>query len=142
MTYGAHDALADVLVDLWDYDDLTTLLEDSDAISAGWPKDEQSYPVVVRVQPITETSGQERAGVRRQFRMQVSVVATESWRSEQVQPTYRMAEIMSAVADRLDKDLGPENLLPGNTASGSWQDVVGNRLALIQDWQIDSLDTS
>ena len=142
MTYGAHDALADVLSDLWEHDDLTDLLESEDAISAGWPRDEQTHGVVVRVQPITETSAQERAGVRRTFRMQVSVVATDEWRSNQVQPTYRMAEIMSEVAARLDKDLGPENLLPGETASGSWQDVEGNRLALLQDWQIESLDTN
>lgn len=136
MTYGAHNALKDVLGDLWEHEELTDLLEADDAISAGWPKDTQDYPVVVRVQPITETSDHHENSVTRTFRLQVSVVSTSDWRSDQTQPTYRMAEIMHKVAQRMDIGLEPENLLPEGTDSGSWQEVTGNRLALIQDWQI------
>jgi len=136
MTYGSHNALADVLNDLWDYQDLTNLLDSADAISAGWPKDEQSFPVVVRVQPITESSDHHENSVTRTFRLQVSVVATDSWRSDQTQPTYRMAEIMHKVAQRLDVGIDFENIHPEGTAGGSWQEVTGGRVALIQDWQI------
>ena len=139
MTYGAHNALADVITDLRDYTDLVDLLEDSSAIDEGWPRDKQDHPVVVRVQPITETSGHRGRQVSRTFRFQFSVVATDDWRKDQQAPTYRMAEIMHQVAERMDGGLSIDDVLPGETASGSWQEVSGNRLALIQDWQIESV---
>ncbi|QCC60757.1 hypothetical protein NP511_02100 [Natrinema thermotolerans] len=136
MTYGLHDALRDTVVDLRNYDDLVALLEDTSAIDEGWPKDPQEYPVVVRVQPVTETSNSQRefSTIERQFRLQVSVVAKDSWRSEQDAPTFRMAEIMAAVADRLDVAVDAPELLPSGTDSSSWTEVTGDRLALIQDW--------
>ncbi|GAB3669552.1 hypothetical protein [Halopiger thermotolerans] len=141
MTYGMHDALRDTIVDLRDHDDLVAVLEDSSAIDEGWPKDPQEDPVVVRVQPITETSSKQShkfATTQRQFRLQISVVATDAWRSEQDAPTYRMAEIMSHVADRMDVAVEAPGLLPEGTASSSWAEVTGDRLALIQDWQVSA----
>lgn len=136
MTYGLHDALRDTITDLRDHDELVALLEDAGAIDEGWPKDPQEAPVVVRVQPITEASNSQRefATVQRQFRLQVSVVATDGWRADQSAPTYRMAEIMAAVADRMDIAVDAPELLPEGTASSSWQEVTGDRLALMQDW--------
>ncbi|SFS63077.1 hypothetical protein [Halostagnicola kamekurae] len=136
MTYGMHDALRDTIVDLRAHDDLVALLEDPTAIDEGWPKDVQDHPVVVRVQPITEASNSQRefSTIQRQFRLQVSVVMTDTWRSEQSAPTYRMAEIMATVADRLDIAVDAPELLPEGTDSSSWSEVTGDRLALMQDW--------
>ncbi|WP_135827300.1 hypothetical protein [Halorussus halobius] len=139
MTYGLHDALVDVITDLRGHDALVSLLDAADtaeAVDEGWPKDEQEHPVVVRVQPVTETSTSQRefSTIQRQFRVQVAVVATDDWRSEQDAPTYRMAEIMAAVADRLDVAVDAPELLPGGTDSSSWTEVTGDRLALTQDW--------
>lgn len=136
MTYGMHDALRDTITDLRDHDDLVDLLEDSSVIEEGWPKDPQEDPVVVRVQPVTDTSSSQRefSTIERQFRLQVSVVATDSWRADQSAPTYRQAEIMAAVADRLDVAVDAPELLPGGTDSSSWEPVTGDRLALTQDW--------
>ncbi|ELZ12500.1 hypothetical protein C478_10501 [Natrinema thermotolerans DSM 11552] len=136
MTYGLHDALRDTIVDLRDHDELVTHLEDTSAIDEGWPKDPQEYPVVVRVQPVTETSNSQRefSTIQRQFRVQVAVVAKDSWRSDQDAPTYRIAEIMAAVADRLDVAVDAPELLPSGTDSSGWTEVTGDRLALTQDW--------
>ena len=139
MTYGLHNALQDTITDLRDHDDLVALLENSSAIDEGWPKDPQDHGVVVRVQPITETSSKAShkfATTQRQFRLQVSVVATDPWRDGQDAPTYRMAEIMAAVANRMDVAVDAPDLLPDGTASSSWNEVTGDRLALIQDWRV------
>ena len=138
MTHGPHDALRDVIVDLRDYPDLTNLLEDKTAITEGWPKDAQDYPAVVRVQPITESSSasHEHATIEKTYRMQVSVVVTQPWRDSQSAPTYRQAELMATVAERLDKAVEAPELMPDGTASSSWQDVSGDRVGLLQDWRI------
>ncbi|WP_435552753.1 hypothetical protein [Natrinema sp. CGMCC1.2065] len=136
MTYGMHDALRDTIVDLRDHNELVGHLKDTSAIDEGWPKDPQKYPVVVRVQPVTETSNSQRefSTIERQFRVQVAVIAKDAWRSEQDAPTFRMAEIMAAVADRLDVAVDAPELLPSGTDSSSWTEVTGDRLALTQDW--------
>jgi len=139
MTYGAHDILRDVIVDLRDYPELTDLLEDRTAITEGWPRDSQRYGVVIRVQPITETSSREFGQIERTFRLQFAVVATDEWRSDRQNPTYDMAKIMTHVSDRLDGGLSIDDVLPGETASGSWQEVEGGRIALIQDWRQTSI---
>ena len=161
MSYGMHHALRDVIKDLRDYRPLLQALTDKEIIAygdsygryyggtdtsdikrqitEGWPRDEQSEPIVVRVQPITETSGHRGMAVSRQFRLQFSVVATQEWRDDQLAPTYEQARIMSLVADRMDGGLSIDDVLPGETASGSWQEVTGDRLALIQDWQVESV---
>lgn len=136
MSYGSHDALADVLNDLWDYQELTDLVESSDAIGAGWPSNEQSYPLVIRLQPVTETSSQIGPNIEKQFRFQVSVIVTDGWRERHTQPTYSMLEVMEAVADRLNVSSTINGADPGEIASGSWEEVNGNRLANIQDWRI------
>lgn len=138
MTYGLHNALQDAITDLKGHDELVALLEDTSAIDEGWPRDEQDHPVVVRVQPITEASNTQReyATVERTFRLQVSVVAMDDWRQDQDASTFRMCEIMAAVADRMDIAVDAPELLPEGTASSTWQEVTGERLALIQDWQV------
>lgn len=139
MSYGAHDALVDVVTDLRNHQPLVDLLESSDAITEGWPRDEQEHPVVVRVQPVTETSSHRGIEISRTFRFQFSVVATDSWLTNRSAPTYRMSEIMHEVSQRMDGGLSIDDVLPGETASGSWEDVSGDRRALIQDWQIESV---
>lgn len=141
MTYGMHDALRDTIVDLRGYGDLTALLKDETAITEGWPADPQTYPVELKVQPVTDNSQHSHNATRRTFRIQFSVVAELEWRESQQSPTYRMAEIMAAVADRLDVAADVPNMLPEGTESGSWQEVSGDRVALIQDWRITRLET-
>ncbi|AXR78986.1 hypothetical protein [Natrarchaeobaculum sulfurireducens] len=136
MRYGLHTALEDVIKELRDSDDLVDLLEAADAIDEGWPRDAQEHSVVVRVQPITESSSQMGAATQRTFRFQFSVVATDDWRTAQLAPTYRMAEIMHEIAERLDVGAQSPYAEPGEVASGSWEEVVGNRVAMIQDWRI------
>ena len=139
MSYGLHDFLRDTITELREHSPLTDLLDEPQAITEGWPHDTQSYPAVVRVQPITETSSKAAHNfqtVNKLFRAQVSVVVTQSWRNDQDAPTYRQAEIMAAAGDPLDQGLEPENLLPEGSAGASWSDVEGGRLALIQDWRI------
>lgn len=137
MSYGMHDALRDIITDLRAHDELVTRLDGdaADVIDEGWPSDEQTAGVVVRVQPVTESSGSRGIATERTFRMQFSVVATQAWRDDQQAPTYRMSEIMHHIAERLDHDLAIDDALPGETASGSWEDVAGDRVALIQDWR-------
>jgi hypothetical protein len=141
MSYGLHDALEDVITDLRGHQPLLDLLDGdvSEVIDEGWPADSQREPVVVRVQPITETSGSRGAATERTFRMQFSVVATQRWREAQNSPTYRMAEIMAELAEQLDHGLAIDDVLPGETASGSWEDVEGGRVALLQDWRITAV---
>lgn len=134
--YGTHDALQDVISDLQDHTALVELLDSSDAINEGWPRDAQEHPVVVRVQPIIESSTHMGAATERTFRFQFSVVATDDWRTAQPAPTYRMTEIMHHVGERLDVGAQSPYAEPGEVASGSWQEVTGNRVALIQDWRI------
>ena len=135
-TYGAHDALKDVVNDLRDAEFLTSLLEAPEAISPGWPNDTQDYPVVVRVQPITETSSPLGRATQRTYRFQFSVVAKLEWRESKLQPTYEQSRIMHEVAERIDIAAGQPGFDPGEGAGGSWQEVSGDRLALIQDWQL------
>lgn len=136
MSYATHDALADVLRDLWDHEELVNQLESKDAISEGWPVNDQSRSVVVRIQPITETSSNIGPNVEKTFRFQVSVVASDRWRQGKARPMFEMLEIMDAVADRLDVSSTINGAEPGEIAAGSWQEVDGNRLANIQDWRI------
>lgn len=141
MAYGMHEALEDVIVDLRSHQPLLDLLDGdvSDVIDEGWPADTQDDPVVIRVQPVTESSGNRGTATERTFRMQFSVVATQRWRKTEPSPTYSMAEIMAEVAERLDRGLSIDDVLPGETASGSWEEVDGDRVALIQDWRITAV---
>ena len=141
MSYGLHNALQDVITDLRGHQPLADRLEgdSSEIIDEGWPSDSQQAPVVVRVQPITESSGNRGVATQRTFRMQFSVVATAGWRKKQNSPTYQMAAIMAAVAERMDHGLAVDDVLPGETASGSWEDVAGDRVALLQDWRITAV---
>lgn len=141
MAYGMHEALEDVIVDLRSHQPLLDLLDGdvSDVIDEGWPADTQEDPVVIRVQPVTESSGNRGTATERIFRMQFSVVATQRWRKTEPSPTYSMAEIMAEVAERLDRGLSIDDVLPGETASGSWEEVDGDRVALIQDWRITAV---
>ncbi|AFZ73042.1 hypothetical protein [Natronobacterium gregoryi] len=136
MTYGSHEALADVIDDLRNHDDLVDLLEDGSAIDEGWPRKPQDHDIVVRVQPITESSSHMGGGTERVFRFQVSVVATADWRSDQQAPTYQMAKIMHQIAERLDVGAQSPYAEPGEIVSGSWEEVTGNRIALIEDWRV------
>ena len=136
MTYHAQHALRDVVRDLRDYAPLVDSLESEEAIDEGWPADRQKVPVVLRVQPVTETSAHMGPATERTFRIQFSVVARQQWRDDRPRPSHDMLELMSHVAERLDVSAGVHGADPGEGVGGSWQDVSGNRVALIQDWRV------
>lgn len=141
MTYGPHDALVDVVTDLRARDSLVQLLDGdaADVIDEGWPADPQTEDVVVRVQPVTESSAHRGTAVERTFRLQFAVIATQSWREQTSTPTHDMAEIMHEIGLQMESDIAIDELLPGETASSSWESVEGSRLALIQDIRTNSV---
>lgn len=136
---GMHEQLEEVILDLRDHSALVDQLEAVEAITEGWPNQTQQHPIVVRVQPITEVSTHRRSATQSTVRTQFSVVAEKGWRRDQQRPMYAMARIMAAIADRMDVAAPTSGAAPGGVASGSWQPVEGDRLALVQDWRVTTL---
>lgn len=141
MTRGTADVLRSVVIDLRGHPPLVDLLDHPGAIYQSWIADEQGFPAEVTVTPITAGSAPHRGVVEREYRVQITVKVTQTWRDEQdarhgTTATTEMWRILDRVADRLDRAPGIHETALGGEGGPAPHQMDDGRLAAIGDWRL------
>jgi len=139
---GADELLIGVIQDLRSYEKLADRLEAPQAIYAGHPNRPQDWELGITIMPVTAGSEHLGAGVSRNYRVQVTLLATWGWWDDQNWPMLEMQRVMSRVADRMDRaNSMPNHRNAGTDAGAAVETEDGERMALSADWLITHAQT-
>lgn len=147
-TRGLEDVLEDVVRDLRTYDPLLARLPEAEAVYEGLPQEDRDYPVSVTITPIYDGSENYHGQSKRvDYRVQVTVTATDKWRREKDRESGTTAmsaqyAILDDVADRLDQARGSQELPLGSETGPTPQPMESGRVAVIGDWRIRGFYTT
>jgi hypothetical protein len=140
---GTANVLQSVVRDLRQHQPLVDLLPNGDrnAIYQSFVMDNRGFPVEVTVSPVFEGSTPHRGILQRDYRVQVTVKATGSWRQEMdatsgTNSTLWLHEILTEVANRLDRAPGIEETAQGGEGSPQPRLMEDGRLGMIGDWLV------